>query len=89
MTEIGLSDNYVVYLVECNDQSLYCGLTNDIPHRIKAHNNGTGAKYTRSRGPVKLVWTSAPMNHCAAARLECQIKVLSHDQKIEMLKTRK
>ena len=47
--------NYT-YLLECSDGTLYCGWTNDLEKRVKAHNSGRGAKYTKSRRPVRLVW---------------------------------
>ena len=46
----------VTYILKCNDNSLYTGWTNDITHRLKMHNEGKGAKYTRGRGPVELVY---------------------------------
>ena len=76
---------WVVYLARCADSSLYCGTTTDINQRIQAHNNGTGAKYTRSRGPVKLVAKSKPLTKSQAFRLEHQIKKLPADQKIDAL----
>lgn len=85
MTEADFSKQWMVYLVECSDGSLYCGITNDVAKRIQAHNNGTGAKYTRGRGPVQLVATSTLMNHFEAARLECHIKSLPRDEKINAL----
>ena len=53
------NDRWVVYLLRCSDDSLYCGVTNDLEKRIAAHNSGSGAKYTRSRRPVELVCCSA------------------------------
>jgi putative endonuclease len=50
-----MSNEWVVYLVQCSDDSLYCGTTNNLEGRLSAHNAGKGAKYTRSRKPVKLV----------------------------------
>ncbi len=50
--------NYV-YILRCSDDTLYCGWTTDLERRISAHNKGTGAKYTRSRRPVKLVYTES------------------------------
>ena len=47
--------NWVCYLLECADGTLYCGITNDLDKRLNAHNAGEGAKYTRSRLPVTLV----------------------------------
>ncbi|MCK9570211.1 GIY-YIG nuclease family protein [Candidatus Pacearchaeota archaeon] len=71
---------WVVYLVRCTDNSLYCGITNDLTNRIRAHNTGTGAKYTRGRGPVELVCATRPMSHFEAARLECQVKTAVDQQ---------
>jgi len=47
---------WYVYLLECSDSSLYCGITNDLEKRIATHNSGKGAKYTKVRLPVKLYW---------------------------------
>ena len=48
--------SWFVYILRCSDNSLYCGITTDLDRRIEAHNSGTGARYTRSRLPVQLVW---------------------------------
>ena len=73
---------YYVYLVECRDKSLYCGITNDLEKRIEKHNNGTGAKYTRSRRPVKLVYVEEYPTKSLALKREYQIKQMSREQKI-------
>lgn len=65
---------WVVYLVRCSDESLYCGATNDLNGRLSAHNAGGGAKYTKSRLPVKLVCASRGMSKIEALRLEYRIK---------------
>lgn len=65
---------WVVYLVGCSDGSLYCGVTNDLERRLAAHNSGKGARYTRSRTPVKLVCASSPMTKSEAHRLEYRVK---------------
>ena len=80
--------NWVVYLVRCADNSLYCGITNDLSGRIKEHNSGKRAKYTRSRRPVELVGVGTDMTKSEALKLEYRIKRLSPDQKIYEL-TRK
>ena len=60
---------YYTYMVLCSDHSLYTGYTDNLVRRIRAHNNGTGAKYTRSRGPVKLVyWEKFPTKQQAMQR---------------------
>ncbi|MGD9369083.1 MAG: GIY-YIG nuclease family protein [Desulfobacteraceae bacterium] len=65
---------WVVYLVRCSDNSLYCGVTNDLDSRLSAHNSGKGAKYTKSRLPVELVCASRKMSKSEAFRLEFKIK---------------
>lgn len=65
---------WVVYLIRCADQSLYCGITNNLNNRLIAHNSGKGAKYTRFRRPVELVGTSAAMTKSDALKLEHRVK---------------
>ena len=79
---------WVVYLIRCSDESLYCGITNNLKNRLAMHNSGRGAKYTRSRKPVELVGTSYEMTKSEALKLEHKIKKLPADQKIAKL-TRK
>jgi len=80
---------WVVYLIRCADNSLYCGITNDLKKRIKDHNAGKGAKYTRSRLPVELVASATEMTKSDALKLEYRIKQVSADKKISELKQRK
>ncbi|MCP4650897.1 MAG: GIY-YIG nuclease family protein [PVC group bacterium] len=76
------SGNFFVYMVECSDGTYYTGYTNDLPRRIKAHNEGkSGAKYTRGRGPVKLVWREKYKELKSALRTERAIKGLTRLQK--------
>ena len=71
-----------VYMVRCNDGTLYTGITNDLEKRIEAHNSGKdGARYTRARRPVTLVYSEQVQSKSAAARLECQIKKLRRSKK--------
>ena len=79
---------YVVYLVRCSDNSLYCGISKDLKRRLIQHNSGKGAKYIRSRRPVDLVGISPEMTKSEALKLEYRIKQLPADKKIEEL-TRK
>jgi iron complex transport system substrate-binding protein len=72
---------WVVYLVRCSDNSLYCGISNDLIARLAEHNSGKGAKYTNSRRPVALVGTSAAMTKSEALKLEYSIKQLPADKK--------
>ena len=78
--------NWIVYLVRCSDNSLYCGISNDLKSRVIEHNSGKGAKYTRSRRPVDLVGISSEMTKSEALKLEYRIKQLPVDQKISKLK---
>lgn len=72
--------NYT-YIVRCSDGSLYTGWTNDLEKRIKKHNNGTGAKYTRTRRPVVLAYYEEFQTKKEAMSREYMIKKLSKDQK--------
>ncbi len=76
--------NYT-YLVECADGTLYCGWTNDIDKRMKAHNEGKGAKYTRSRRPVRLVYYETFDTKEEAMSRECGIKRLSRKDKLKLI----
>jgi putative endonuclease len=77
--------NWIVYLLRCSDNSLYCGVSNNIENRVVEHNTGMGAKYTRSRRPVVLVGTSRDMTKVEALKLEYRIKRLPADKKIAEL----
>ncbi len=79
---------WVAYLVRCSDNSLYCGISNDLKSRLLEHNSGKGAKYTRSRRPVELVGVSSRLTKSEALKLEYRIKQLPADRKITEL-TRK
>lgn len=74
-----------VYLVRCRDGSLYCGWTTDPVKRLKAHNSGAGAAYTRSRKPVTLVWCEACADRSAALRREIAIKRLTRTRKLALI----
>ena len=76
--------NYV-YLLECSDGTLYCGWTNDIEKRLKAHNSGKGAKYTRSRLPVRLVYLEEYESSVEAQKREYRIKMLSRNEKLSLI----
>lgn len=74
-----------VYILKCKDGSLYTGWTNDIEARVKAHNEDRGAKYTRGRGPVELVYVEQAENRSAAMKREYAIKILSHSDKLALI----
>jgi len=72
---------YFVYLLECSDNSLYCGHTVDLEQRIKQHNAGTGGGYTRAQLPVKLVYSENVLGRKKAMHREMEIKQFSRKQK--------
>ena len=74
-----------VYLVRCRDGSLYCGWTVDVQARVAAHNAGRGAAYTRSRKPVRLVWSEACADRSAALKREFAIKRLDRRAKLALV----
>ena len=76
--------NYT-YIVECADGSLYTGFTNDLEKRMKAHNEGKGAKYTRGRGPVTLVYFEEYETKEEAQSREWHIKQLTKKQKLALI----
>ena len=78
--------NYV-YIVKCADGSLYTGWTNDLEKRIAAHNAGTGAKYTKSRRPVELVYFEAFKTKQEAMSREFSIKRLTRAEKLAIIAT--
>lgn len=78
-------EQWVVYLVRCSDNTLYCGVTNDLQNRLAAHNAGSGAKYTRSRRPVRLAGVSPAMSKSDAFRLEHKVKRLPAGRKLAVL----
>ena len=75
---------WVVYLVRCADNTLYCGITNDLPARLDAHSAGKGAKYTRGRGPVELVAKQRCRDKGFALRLEYAVKQLDRAEKLRL-----
>jgi len=81
-----MSDEYVVYILELNDGSLYTGITNDLDKRIKTHSAGNGSKYVKSRLPIKKIHScSDGMSKSKALIMEYAIKKLHKDKKIESL----
>ena len=78
-------NHYYTYIVKCNDDTLYTGWTTDLDKRIKAHNSGKGAKYTRSRAPVHLVYSEEHPDKITAMKREYAIKQLNRQQKIKLI----
>ena len=80
-----LSPRAFVYIVRCRDGTLYIGTARDVAKRLAQHDAGKGAKYTRSRGPVRLVWQEGPMTVSRALRREHQLKQLTRPQKFALI----
>ena len=76
---------YWVYILRCADDTLYTGSTDDVDRRAAAHNSGKGAKYTRGRGPVTVVYREACPDKSAALKREAAIKRLTRPQKLALL----
>lgn len=76
---------HYVYILECVDGSLYTGWTTDLSARVKTHNSGKGAKYTRSRLPVRLVYSESYDDKHAALAREHEIKKLSRSRKLDLI----
>jgi putative endonuclease len=79
---------WVVYILQCIDETLYTGITNNLEKRIKQHNSNKGSKYTRGRGPVKLVFSISVDDKSQAAKEEYRIKKLTKEKKLELIKNK-
>jgi putative endonuclease len=77
---------WILYILECSDKSLYTGITNRLSKRLEAHQAGTGARYTRGRLPVKLLYTEDCTDRSDATKRECAVKKLSKIKKLELIK---
>ena len=80
--------NYT-YILKCSDGTLYCGWTNNLEKRLKAHNEGKGAKYTRSRLPVTLVYYEEFDRSVEAQKREYQIKQMTRQEKLLLIENKK
>ena len=77
---------WLVYIVQCQDGSLYTGITNNLEKRLKAHNNKRGAKAVRGKLPVKLVYQEQHNNQPSALKRESEIKRLEREEKLKLIK---
>ena len=75
---------WTVYILECADATLYTGITNNLAERLEKHANGTGAKYTRGRGPFKVIYQEECESRSVATKREAAIKALSRAQKLSL-----
>lgn len=82
-----MEKQWVLYILECKDGTLYTGITDDLPRRIAQHNSGKGAKYTRGRAPLKLLYSEMCENHSQALKREFAVKQLSREEKLNMCRS--
>ncbi|USF25815.1 hypothetical protein N510_000731 [Firmicutes bacterium ASF500] len=79
--------SWYVYILRCGDGTLYTGITDNIPRRLAAHQAGRGAKYTRGRGPLELVYQEEAPDKPAALRREIEIKRFKRTEKERLIKS--
>lgn len=79
-----MEKQWVLYMLECKDGSLYTGITDNFERRLSAHSSGRGAKYTRGRGPFTVRYMEKCEDHSHALRREYQIKKLPREEKIKL-----
>lgn len=80
-----MENTWYLYILRCRDGSLYTGITTDVEKRFEAHQSGKGAKYTRGRGPLELVYRETCGTHSDALKRECTVKALTRKQKIKLI----
>lgn len=78
--------SYFVYLLECEDNSLYTGITTDVRRRFLEHVNGTGGHFTRARKAKRIVYTEQHSDRSSALRREAAIKKLTREKKLALIK---
>jgi len=83
------AEHWVVYLLRCRDDNLYCGITNHLEKRIKQHNGELtgGAKYTRANGPCILAYQENAKDRSVASKREYEIKSMTRDDKLSLIKS--
>jgi len=86
-SKIKRKGNFYVYILECKDGSYYTGYTNNVEARLRLHNSGRGAKYTRDRRPLKLVWIKRYSYFKRAFTRELEIKRMSRKKKEELVRS--
>lgn len=80
-----MDTNWELYILRCGDGSLYTGIARDAEKRLAAHRSGKGAKYTRGRGPLTLVYRESCTDHGEALRRECAVKRLTRAEKEQLI----
>lgn len=80
-----MEQSWKLYILRCGDGSLYTGITTDVEKRLQTHRSGKGAKYTRGRGPLELVYREELADHSAALKREHEIKAMSRQEKEKLV----
>jgi putative endonuclease len=80
--------HWIVYMLECADKTLYTGITNDLDRRLAEHAAGKGARYTKGRGPFRLVYRETCEGRAEASRRETAIKLLARANKLRVVRNR-
>ena len=81
-----MKKKYFTYILLTEDNTLYCGYTDDVERRFQAHVSGKGAKYTRAHKPIKVIYTASFDTKSEAMKEECKIKSLTHAEKLKFIK---
>ena len=80
-----MEKKWYLYILRCGDGSLYTGITTDVESRLAQHRSGKGAKYTRGRGPLEVVYTEECEDHSAALKRELAVKALPREEKEKLI----
>ena len=80
-----MESKWYLYLLRCGDGTVYCGITTDVEKRLAQHRSGKGAKYTRGRQPLELVYTEECADHSAALKRELAVKALKRKDKLALM----
>lgn len=80
-----MANSWKLYILRCGDGTLYTGITTDVEKRLRLHRSGKGAKYTRGRGPLELMYREECGDHSAALKRELEIKALSREEKEKLI----
>lgn len=84
-----MESKWYLYILRCRDDSLYTGITTDVAKRLEVHCSGKGAKYTRGRQPLALVYQERCESHSHALRREIEVKKLTREQKLQLIEAKK
>lgn len=81
-----MDKRWYLYILRCGDGTLYTGITTDVEARLEMHRSGKGAKYTRGRGPLELVYREQCEEHSQALKRELAVKAMSREEKLSLIK---